>query len=75
MYTLENKRDVSFGAWNYPWNEYTIGAVGNVLLLAVGLLAALCFPERGTASRHTLWDWLAAERQPHFHAIQLGDTP
>jgi hypothetical protein len=26
---------------------------------------------RGTASRHTLWDWLAAERQPHLDAIQL----
>ena len=64
------------GAWNYPWNKYTIGAVGNVLLLAVGLLTAVFFPIRTEASsRHTLWDWLAEDKQSHVHAIQFGDTP
>jgi SSS family solute:Na+ symporter len=72
--TVNGGKILDLGAWNFPWNEYTIGAVGNVLLLAVGLLAALFFPVRGTDSRHTLWDWLAGDRQPHLHAIHLGDT-
>lgn len=72
--TVNGGKILDLGAWNYPWNEYTIGAVGNVLLLAVGLLTALFFPVRGTHSRHTLWDWLAGDRQQHLHAIQLGDT-
>ena len=73
--TLNGGKTLDLGAWNYPWNEYTIGAVGNVLLLAVGLLAAVFFPMRTEgSSRHTLWDWLAGEKRPHLHAIQLGDT-
>jgi SSS family solute:Na+ symporter len=73
--TVNGGKMLDLGAWNYPWNEYTIGAVGNVLLLAVGLLVAGFFPLRAKASSpHTLWDWLAAEKHSHLHVIQLGDT-
>jgi len=27
--------------WNYPWHEFTIGAVGNILLLLSGLITAI----------------------------------
>lgn len=73
--TLDRGKMLDLGASNYPWNTYTIGAVGNVLLLAVGLLAALAFPvDTGDASRHTLWEWLAEGRRSHLHAVQLGGT-
>lgn len=73
--TLNGGKFLDLGAWNYPWNDYTIGAVGNVLLLIVGLLAAVFFPMRAeTSSKHTLWDWLAENRRSHLHVVQLGDT-
>jgi SSS family solute:Na+ symporter len=73
--TVEGGKILDLGAFNYPWNKYTIGAVGNVLLLAVGLLTAWVFPVRAGADlRHTLWDWLAGERNTHLQIIHLGDT-
>jgi SSS family solute:Na+ symporter len=73
--TLDGGKIFNFHRYNYPWHEYTIGAIGNLLLLAVGLLTAILFPARSTAhSRLTLWDWLAARKQSRMHAIQLGET-
>ncbi len=55
--TVNGGKILNLGKFNYAWNEYTIGAVGNVLLLITGLLFAAFFPARGGASsRHTLWD-------------------
>jgi len=63
-------------AYNYPWSEYTIGAIGNIVLLAVGLLAAVVFPvDAGKPACNTLWDWLAHRRQTRIFAIQVGETP
>lgn len=74
--TVNGGKILDLGPYNYPWNEYTIGAVGNVLLLTVGLLTAGFFPVRAEASSlHTLWDWLAEARRSQLNAMQLGDTP
>jgi len=74
--TVNGGKIVNLGVYNYPWNEYTIGAVGNVLLLAVGLAGAAIFPAPMSAhSRHTFWDWLAARNRPSVHAIQVGEAP
>jgi len=75
--TIDGGKIVNLGAWNYPWDPYTIGAVGNVLLLLVGLLATVFFPASPSpsTSRHTLWDWLVESKRSPIHAIQLGDTP
>ena len=59
--TLNSGKTVNLHQLNYPWHEYTIGAVGNVLLLATGLAVAAVLPEK--PSDNTLWDWLAARRQ------------
>jgi len=69
--TVDGGKIVDWGAYNYPWNGYTIGAVGNVLLLIVGLASAALFPARaGASSRLTLWDWLADRKRSHIHAVQ-----
>jgi SSS family solute:Na+ symporter len=61
--TMSGGHTVNLHNWNYPWHEFSIGAIGNLLLLFVGLLAALVFPASSGSSGHTLWSWLAAGRQ------------
>jgi SSS family solute:Na+ symporter len=73
--TLNGGKMLNLHRYNYPWHEYSIGAVGNLLLLGVGLLTAALFPAPSSAfSRCTFWDWLASRRQSRIHAIQLGET-
>lgn len=58
--TIYGGKTVNLHRWNYGWHEFTIGAIGNVLLLVAGLITAQFFPERDAeASRLTLWAWLA----------------
>jgi SSS family solute:Na+ symporter len=71
--TLNGGKLLQLHGYNYPWHEYTIGAIGNLLLLAVGLLTAALFPVRNESSRHTLWDWLAARKQSRASAILMGE--
>lgn len=74
--TLNGGKILNLGQYNYPWHEYTIGAVGNLLLLGVGLAAALLLPARAVpCSAHTLWDWLLERRQSRLSAIHMGETP
>ncbi len=74
--TVNGGRILNLGGYNYPWNEYTIGAVGNLSLLAAGLLGAAFFPASASASsRNTLWDWLVGRKSPTIHVMQLGETP
>ena len=67
--TLNGGKALNLHRYNYPWHEYTIGAIGNLLLLIVGLLVALFYPAASnTSSCLTLWDWLTTRRQAHLHA-------
>ncbi len=38
--TLGEKRILDLGRFNFPWHDYMIGAIGNVVLLAVGYAAS-----------------------------------
>jgi SSS family solute:Na+ symporter len=60
--TMNGGKTVDLGAWNYPWSEYTIGAIGNVLLFVVGYAASLSLPVDGTHGP-TLWDWLTIRKR------------
>ncbi len=72
--TLDGGKILNLHNYNYPWNEYTIGAIGNLLLLAAGLLYAALFPVPSSlASTGTLWGWLAKRKRPSLRAVQLGD--
>jgi SSS family solute:Na+ symporter len=39
--TLGEKRLLDLGRFNFPWHDYMIGAIGNVILLAAGAAASL----------------------------------
>lgn len=70
--TLDGGKTLNLHHYNYPWHEYTIGAIGNLLLLGAGLLTAVFFPVRAAKlAGNTLWDWLAARRLSHIREIQL----
>lgn len=61
--TMSSGHTVNLHQWNYPWHEYTIGAIGNLLLLVAGLAASYVLRAPAAPGGHTLWTWLAAERQ------------
>jgi solute:Na+ symporter, SSS family len=74
--TLDGGKILDLHRYNYPWSEYTIGAIGNLLLLGVGLLCAAFFPAPfNLSSTSTLWAWLADSRCAHSHPVQLGEAP
>jgi SSS family solute:Na+ symporter len=60
--TMNGGRTLNLHRWNYPWHEFTIGAVGNTLMFLAGCIASLVVPEDRMAGP-TLWDWLALNKQ------------
>ena len=71
--TLNGGKILNLHRWNYSWHEYTIGAVGNILLLTVGLVVAQIWPAADNESnRLTLWNWLAARKSAKQTAIPAG---
>jgi len=63
--TMNGGKMLNLHQWNYPWHEFSIGAIGNLLLLFTGWMAALliCRKDKDTENVLTLWDWLARRRQ------------
>ena len=68
--TLNGGKSLNLHQYNYPWHEYTIGAVGNLLLLFTGLIVAL-FSNSASPEKlnNTLWDWLATRRQSRIPVV------
>ena len=60
--TLNGGKSLNLHQYNYPWHEYTIGAVGNLLLLFTGLAVAIFSHAAPEQSNHTLWAWLASRK-------------
>jgi len=54
---------LNLGRFNFPWHEYMIGAVGHLVLLAVGLPVSLLTAGSEPESQLTLWGWLRAKRE------------
>lgn len=72
--TMNHGAQLDLHRWNYPWHEYTIGAVGNLLLLVVGTLTIPLFKSSQTTTIPlTLWDWLAAKREPATQYVSAGE--
>jgi len=61
--TMNGGHTLNLHRWNYPWHEYSIGAIGNLLLLLSGFVAAHSIPAGASSEGQTLWTWLAAKRQ------------
>lgn len=60
---------VDLGSLNYPWDDLTIGAVGNIIMFAAGMAAAMFAHPAQRDERGTLRHWLAARRAA---AIEKG---
>ena len=68
--TMNSGKSLNLHEYNYPWHEYTIGAVGNLLLLFTGLLVAQFSKASSPKTfNNTLWGWLAARRQNRVPAV------
>lgn len=61
--TKSAKPIVDLGGFNYPWDDLTIGAMGNIILFASGLLVSLFTAPDTSDVRGTFWHWRAT-RQP-----------
>lgn len=48
---------LDLGRWNYHWHEYMLGAVGHVVLLAVGVAGSLLLPGVPAMPELTLQGW------------------
>ena len=57
--TLNDKRVIDLGAWNYPWHDYMIGATAHIVLLMVGYAASRLWPDERLSkpTGMTLWQW------------------
>lgn len=55
---------VDLGGFNYPGDDLTIGAVGNIILFATGLIASLLNPPAEVDENGTYWHWRATRRRP-----------
>lgn len=72
--TMSGGQALNLHNWNYRWNEYTIGAVGNIVLFVTGLIVALFFPAKADeSSRQTLWTWLAMCRRTRQSDMEVGE--
>jgi len=57
--TLDGGKLWNLGRFNFPLHNYMIGVIGHLVLLGIGCLACLFFPNRNLAAREmTLSGWL-----------------
>ncbi len=62
--TSGKHRWIAAGRFSFPWHEYMIGAVGQLLVVAVGLTASrMPAGVSATEDPMTLWKWLRSERR------------
>jgi SSS family solute:Na+ symporter len=69
--TMNGGRTWNLHRANYPWHEFTIGAVGNTLMFVVGYIVSIVWPANDTAGP-TLWDWRSMNRETKCEE-SLGD--
>ena len=71
---------VDLGRWNWPWHDYMIGALGHLVLLAVGVAASLLLPGAPIASHLTWHGWRAktaagaVPTQPHPSPAEIDQS-
>jgi SSS family solute:Na+ symporter len=65
-----NGKILDLGRFNFPWHDYMIGAVGNVVLLVCGILFSFLLPEASPSASHlTLRGWLAERKTSTREAL------
>jgi SSS family solute:Na+ symporter len=53
----EGGKTLDLGRWNFPLHDFLIGAIGHVLLLAVGIAGSRLLGGKPLAQELTLWGW------------------
>lgn len=72
-FTLNGGKILNLGRFNFGLDNYMIGVIGNVVLLAVGYGASLIFVAEIEGQEMTLWGWLERRRA---YALELASgTP
>jgi SSS family solute:Na+ symporter len=54
---------VDMAAFNYPWDDLTIGAFGNIVLFVTGLLASLLTAPADAPEKGTFWHWRGVKQE------------
>jgi SSS family solute:Na+ symporter len=54
---------VNLGGFNYPGDDLTIGAAGNIILFAAGFLASLFNRPAESEEQGTVWHWRSTRRR------------
>jgi SSS family solute:Na+ symporter len=77
--TLKEKPIINLGAYDFPWHDYMIGAIGNVILMGVGYVASLLLPPDADADRRlqemTIWHWLNSRKQARAAVAEPARVP
>jgi SSS family solute:Na+ symporter len=60
---------VNLGTMNYPWDDLTIGAMGNIILFVTGFAASFLTRADSIDERGTVWHWRAVR---HARAVEKG---
>jgi len=60
----------NIGRFNYPWDDLTIGALGNIVLFTAGLVASLLTSATVSEDNGTVWHWLRVRRVPESAEIR-----
>jgi len=56
--TMNNGRIVDTGKWNFPFHEYMIGVIGNLVLFGIGYAMSFVFTDFPEKNRGmTIWGW------------------
>lgn len=53
---------LNLGRWNYPGDDLTIGAAGNIILFVAGLASTLFSRRKEGDDSGTVWHWLATRQ-------------
>jgi SSS family solute:Na+ symporter len=62
--TAGGKRPFGAGVAGFTWHDMMIGAVGNVLVMAIGYGVSCLFPrEHSSLEKLTIWNWLRSGRR------------
>lgn len=73
--TMPQSRILDLGRFNFPWHDYMIGAIGNVVVFVVGYLGSLLFAretESSPYSQMTIWHWLKRRREAAPAVVPAG---
>jgi len=57
---------VDLGRFNFPWHDYMIGAIGHIVLFAIGFLFSYLLPGTPLAAELTLQGWQRRKEAPTF---------